>query len=189
MSTSDEKIIQQTKRWMDEIVVGLQLCPFAKKVMRDDAVGYTIIESKNLEHHLQSLADIFQQLDNNKSIETSLLIFPHAYPSFENYLELLLLANILLEDMNYTGTYQLASFHPHYLFDGTTENDASNYSNRSPYPMLHILRESSVEQAIENFDAIDDVPETNIKKLTDIGYESMHRSLQKILHTKTGKHN
>jgi len=166
---------------MDEIVIGLKLCPFAKKVVHDDTVDYRVIDSTDLEQHLQALASTFNQLDNDKCIETSLLIFPNAYSSFNDYLELLLLANVLLEDLKYIGTYQIASFHPDYMFDGTAEDDASNYSNRSPYPMLHILRESSVEKAIENFDAIDDVPEINIKRLTDIGYNSMRHSLLNIL--------
>ena len=91
----------------------------------------------------------------------------------------------MLEDLNYLGTYQLDSFHQHYRFDGTEEDDASNFSNRSPYPMLHILRESSVELAIKHYDNIDDVPEQNIKRLKKIGFEKMQNSLQNILNKKT----
>ncbi len=184
MDTSSQRIILQTKKWLDDIVIGLELCPFASQVVKDDGIEYTVIGDDDTEQHLHALADGFTLLDQSSSIETSLLIFPSAYAKFEDYLELLLLANLLLDDLNYAGTYQLASFHPNYQFDGTTEEDASNFSNRSPYPMLHILRESSVEKAIEHYENIDDVPEINIQKLKDMGYESMNLSLQNILKTK-----
>ena len=184
MDTSAELITQQTKNWLDEIVIGLTLCPFASSVVKDDAVDYTIVDSDDTEQHLHALADGFTKLDQTSEIETSLIIFPNAYPVFEDYLELLLLSNLLLEDLNYIGTYQLASFHPDYRFDETEEDDASNFSNRSPYPMLHILRESSVEKVIDHYENIDDIPEINIKKLKDIGYESMNLSLQTILKSK-----
>lgn len=184
MDTSSQRIIQQTKNWLNDIVIGLELCPFASQVVEDDGIEYTVIGNDDTEQHLQALADGFTLLDQNSSIETSLLIFPNAYEKFEDYLELLLLANLLLDDLNYAGTYQLASFHPNYQFDGTDEDDASNFSNRSPYPMLHVLRESSVEKAIEHYENIDDVPEINIKKLKDIGYETMNLSLKNILKAK-----
>jgi len=181
MSTTSQQIIRRTKNWIDEIVIGLNLCPFAAKVISDDTLDYTIIEHQSSEQHLHALADCFARLNETVSIETSLLIFPDAYKNFDDYLEFLLLANLLLEDLEYVGTYQIASFHPDYRFEATTEDDASNFSNRSPYPMLHILRESSVEQAIDNYKDIDDVPEINIKKLQKIGFEKMQRSLQNIL--------
>lgn len=185
METTSQKIIQQTKNWLDEIVIGLELCPFADKVVQNNSIDFTVIDNDNLEQHLHSLSDGFSKLDELADIETSLIIFPNAYINFEDYLELLLLGNLLLEDLNYIGTYQLASFHPHYRFDETEEDDASNFSNRSPYPMLHILRESSVELAIKHYDNIDDVPEQNIKRLKKIGFEKMQNSLQNILNKKT----
>ena len=99
---------------------------------------------------------------------------------FDNYLDLLDIANQLLEDLHYAGTYQLASFHPDYRFAGSAENDASNFSNRSPYPMLHVIRESSLEKAIANYPNVEQVPENNIKKLREIGYQEMQAKLKKI---------
>ncbi len=185
MNTTSQQIVQKTKNWLDEIVIGLELCPFADKVVKNNSIDYTVVDNDDLEQHLHSLADGFKKLDEQTEIETSLIIFPNAYKKFEDYLELLLLSNLLLEDLNYIGTYQLASFHPDYRFDETEEDDASNFSNRSPYPMLHILRESSVELAIMHYENIDDVPEQNIQKLKKIGFEKMQSTLQNILSKKT----
>lgn len=184
VNTQSQQIIQHTKNWIDEIVIGLDLCPFAAKVVLDGVIDYTVVDSEDSEQHLHALADCFTRLDQTPSIETSLLIFPNAYLQFDDYLDLLTLANLLLEDLMYAGTYQVASFHPHYRFNGTTEDDASNFSNRSPYPMLHILREASVEKAIEHYDNIDDVPEINIQKLKKIGFEKMQNALESILKSK-----
>jgi uncharacterized protein len=181
VNTSTETVIRQTINWINEVVIALNLCPFAAKVMLEDRVAYIVVSGDNLEQHLHQLADCFAQLDEDSRIETSLIIFPQAYEKFDDYLELLHLADLLLEDLNYTGTYQLASFHPDYLFDGSSEDDASNFTNRSPYPMLHLLRESSIEKAVASYDGIDDVPQNNIKKLQQIGYPAMQQLLESIM--------
>ncbi len=134
-----------------------------------------------MELDLQQLAACFNQLDESTDIETSLAIFPHGYQSFDDYLELLHLANLLLEDLNYTGVYQLASFHPEYLFAGSDKNDASNFTNRSPYPMLHLIREDSLERAIASYENIEQVPQDNINRLQAIGYQAMQQTLNKIM--------
>lgn len=180
MTISKHSVIQQTKAWINEVVIGLSLCPFASQAVNDNSIDYAVISNGTLEQHLQQLADCFVKLDENRNIETSLIIFPHNYQQFDDYLELLYLANLLLEDLNYAGSYQLASFHPFYLFEGSTEDDASNFTNRSPYPMLHILRESSLEKAIASYENIEQVPQTNIKTLQQIGYQAMQQTLQKI---------
>jgi len=182
VNSSTETVIQQTVNWINEVVIALNLCPFAAKVMLEDRVAYIVVSGDNLEQHLHQLADCFAQLDEDSHIETSLVIFPQAYEKFDDYLELLHLADLLLEDLNYSGTYQLASFHPAYLFDGSSEDDASNFTNRSPYPMLHLLRESSIEKAVASYDGIEDVPQNNIKKLRQIGYPAMQQLLKSIMH-------
>lgn len=165
-------------------MIGLDLCPFASQPFQNDAIEYSVSTGDSTEQHLQQLADCFSRLDaginNNADIETSLLIYPDAYQDFDNYLELLDYANHLLEDLNYTGSYQIASFHPDYRFADSTENDASNFSNRSPYPMLHVLRESSLEKAIANYPNIEQIPDNNIKKLREIGYKEMQAKLNKL---------
>ena len=161
-------------------MIGLNLCPFACQVVTDNSIDYVVISGDSMQQHLQQLADCFTKLDAAKDIETSLLIFPQAYQQFDDYLELLYLADLLLQDLHYTGTYQLASFHPQYLFQGSSEDDASNFSNRSPYPMLHLLRESSLEKAIASYENIDQLPQHNINKLQQIGYQAMQQTLKKI---------
>ncbi len=180
MNDTNQTIIQQTKNWVEQIVIGLNLCPFASLPFKNETIEYTVNSGDSTEQHLHQLADSFSKLDKMKSIETSLLIYPDAYQKFNDYLELLHLANLLLEELNYSGIYQLASFHPDYRFAGSAESDASNFSNRSPYPMLHLIRESDLEQALARYPDIELVPENNIKKLREIGYQEMQRKLKKL---------
>ena len=161
-------------------MIGLDLCPFASRPFQNNTIEYTVNPGDSTEQHLHQLAECFSRLDASADIETSLLIYPDAYQSFDDYLDLLDLANHLLEDLDYAGTYQIASFHPDYRFEGSAEDDASNFSNRSPYPMLHLIRESGLEKAIANYPNVDLVPENNIKKLREIGYQEMQRKLKDI---------
>lgn len=181
MSTTHQNAIQQTKRWVEQVVIGLNLCPFASKPVKDNKVAYIAAGDATMEQHLQQLADCFKQLDSAIDIETSLLIFPDSYHSFDDYLELLHLSNLLLDDLRYTGVYQLASFHPAYCFENSDDDDAANFTNRSPYPMLHIIRESSVEKAVASFEDIEQIPERNVSTLRELGYRKMEKILQEIL--------
>ena len=178
---SQQSIIQQTKNWVEEVVIGLNLCPFASQPFQKKSIEYTVCNGDSIEQHLQQLADCFNRLNDTSDIETSLLIYPDTYQSFDSYLDFLDYSNGLLEDLNYIGIYQIASFHPHYRFEGSTEDDASNFSNRSPYPMLHLIREADLEKAIASYPDIEQVPENNIKKLREIGYEEMQKTLKKLV--------
>ncbi len=184
MNNTNQTVIQKTKNWVEEIVIGLNLCPFASQPFHNDTIEYTVNTGDSIEQHLQQLADCFTRLDarinNSADIETSLLIYPDAYQKFDDYLELLDYANQLLDDLHYTGSYQIASFHPEYRFAGSTENDASNFTNRSPYPMLHLIRESGLEKAIANYPNVEAIPENNIKKMREIGYQEMQKKLKKL---------
>ncbi|MBE9559998.1 MAG: DUF1415 domain-containing protein [Proteobacteria bacterium] len=180
MSPVENPVLQRTRNWVEQIVIGLNLCPFAEPVFKNDQIDYTIINAGNLEQHLRSLAECFTTLDGSPEIETSLIIFPEDYQAFDDYLELLYLSNELLSDLAYVGTYQLASFHPDYVFEGSSEDDAANFTNRSPYPMLHLIREHSLEKAISHYPDVEQVPENNIKKLREIGYERMKKRLEEI---------
>ena len=121
--------------------------------------------------------NIMQQLDEEPSIETTLLILPSGFEDFNHYLDLVEIADALIADNDYEGVYQVASFHPGYLFAGSSENDPSNYTNRSPYPMLHFLREASLTQAIDSHPDIDAVPEKNIAFANDKGLSFMQQLL------------
>lgn len=178
MIPSDQLVIQQTKNWIEQVVIGFNLCPFASQPFHNDSIEYIVNADDILEYHLQQLADYFSRLDQSPAIETSLLIYPCSYQEFDDYLDFLYLANQLLEDLDYQGSYQIASFHPGYRFEGSDEDDASNFSNRSPYPMLHLIRESSLEKAISSYPDIEQVPENNIKKLRQIGFETLLEKLK-----------
>lgn len=187
MTFSTQDVIQQTQHWINEVVVGLNLCPFAASTIQQNSIEYIVAQEINntgIEQHMQQIADCLNQLDKTASTETSLIIYQSGYEDFDDYLDMYYLANQLIEDLNYSGIYQIASFHPEYRFEGSMPNDAANFSNRSPYPMLHILREHSIEKAIENFPDIESVPENNIKNLQQIGYDEMFRKLKKSMSKK-----
>lgn len=164
-------IFDSTKSWIEKVVVGLSFCPFAAKPFKEGNIRYQVVHGKSLEQALTSLVIEMMFLDDNESTETTLIIFPDNFSDFNKYLELLDLSEQLLEKEGYEGVYQIASFHPKYLFAGTKESDPSNYTNRSPFPMLHLLREESLEQAIEKHVNADLIPEKNIQKATELGID------------------
>ena len=166
-------VIAQTKKWLSTIVIGHGLCPFAKNEFDNDRIHYAVIKEPTLEGQMAALLAECAALDKDETCETSLLIFPSAFVDFEDYLDGLALANAVLKNAGYEGIYQLASFHPNYLFEGAAEDDAANYTNRSPYPIIHILREVSVEQALQNHPNPDQIPERNIKLMQKMGLETM----------------
>ncbi len=157
-----EQVIAHTKNWVSKVVVGCNFCPFAAKEVKKGSIHYQVLDNASMKTTLEAVMLAMLQLDDDAAIETSLLILPGSYVLFEDYLHMLHLAESLLEKENYGGIYQMASFHPAYLFAGSNNEDPSNYTNRSPYPMLHFLRESSITKAVDSFPGIDDVPQRNI---------------------------
>lgn len=151
------------------MVVGLGLCPFAQRELLNDRVRFVTTEAKDEEQLLIALEAELELLNNDPSIETTLLIHPQVLEDFFIYNEFLNLAEGLLRQMNLEGIYQVASFHPDYQFGGTDPADAENYTNRSPFPLLHIIREASLERAIAGNPDIDQVPAHNIKLMNDLG--------------------
>lgn len=156
------QIIEQTKKWINEVVVGCNFCPFASKVMKLQTVYYRVEESDAVEVCLEALLEETFRLDHDQEIETSFLILPNAVKQFEDYLTMVDVAERLLKQKGYEGIYQLASFHPLYRFAGTDDNDAANFTNRSLYPMLHLLREESIEKALQHYKEPESIPERNI---------------------------
>jgi uncharacterized protein len=173
-----EKIIQHTKNWIEDVVIGCNFCPFASKVFLGTKLKYVVVPNANEEKALEILLNEFQFLDSNKSTETTLLIFPEGYAKFYDFLDLIEAAEDLLEDEDYEGEYQVAHFHPLYVFGGVNENDASNYTNRSPYPMLHILREDSVTKVVQAFPEAKEIPKRNIIFARNKGVDYMKQLLE-----------
>lgn len=170
-------VIKQTRSWVKTVIIDLNFCPFARRVFEAESIHYPVITDPKLDACLYALIDECLYLDKNQNIETSLIMFSHAFTAFDNFLDFIEIANTLLIDRGYEGIYQLAHFHPHYCFADVTDNDASNYTNRSPWPMLHLIRESSLEQALEKYPDPENIPERNIKLAREKGSDQMQTLL------------
>jgi len=170
---TNEQIINETKKWINDVVVGCNFCPFAANAVKRLSVHYQVEDSISLSVCMDSFLQETARLDNERNIETSFLIFPNAFKNFDDYLDIVANAESALKQKGYEGIYQLASFHPLYLFAGTTEKDAANYTNRSVYPMLHLLREESIDKALENYTKPEDIPDRNINFAREKGLTYM----------------
>lgn len=170
-------IKQQTENWLKTVIIHYNICPFARAVVEKNAVHYCVDESLALEENLQTLIEEVQRLDDDTEIETTLLIYAGAFADFDDFLDYLEMAEQFLAMQGYDGVYQLASFHPNYCFEGADESDAANYTNRSPYPMLHLLREAGIEKALEFYPNPEKIPERNIKLTRELGLEKMQALL------------
>lgn len=157
-----ERAITETKNWIINVVVGCNFCPFAAREVKLDTIHYQVNESTDIAEILQSLLDECKRLDDHPDIETTLIILTQSFDDFDEYLELVDLADQLIETEGYEGIYQVASFHPDYVFMDSTNRDPSNFTNRSIYPMLHILREESIERALATFPDPDSITQKNI---------------------------
>lgn len=157
------KEVTATKAWLEDIIIGLNFCPFAKKEFVNNSIHYQVCDAVKIVDALELMIKQCEQLTEDVSIETSLIIFKQGFVNFDQYLDLLDYANDLLADCGYEGIYQIASFHPQYCFEGEHTNDAANYTNRSPYPMLHLLREASLEKVLSIYPNPEIIPENNIE--------------------------
>ena len=163
INTTPDKIISQTKKWITDVVVGCNFCPFAAREIKQNKVHYQVEPATELSICLESFLQECIRLDKEVMIETTLLIFPNAFQSFDDFLDLVGHAEDILKQKGYEGIYQVASFHPLYRFADSANDDAANYTNRSVYPMLHLLREESIEQAIERYTDPEKIPERNVR--------------------------
>ena len=160
--SSSQQIIDQTITWIRKVVVGCNFCPFAARTLQHHHVHCQVEASTNTTLCLDALLKELVRLDNELHIETSFLIFSNAFQQFDDYLDLASLAEDLLIEKGYEGIYQLASFHPMYRFAGSEKDDAADYTNRSIYPMLHLLRESSIDKAVAHYEKPENIPECNV---------------------------
>lgn len=172
---SEAEVISFSRQWVELIVVGLNLCPFASPVVRHNTLRYAVSESSELEgltcDFLNEL-NMIQQADE-KEIATSLLIMPRAVSDFYDYLDVLAHFEKLLAKAGLSGIFQLASFHPAYLFAGVETDDLSHWTNRSPFPMIHIIREDQMSRVLMHYDNPEEIPERNIKRLRELGREGL----------------
>lgn len=170
-------IIEATRRWVSDVVIGLNLCPFARRELVNERIRFVATDAGSEEELLMALQDELVVLSEHPEVETTLLIHPAVLQDFGAYNEFLAVTEGLLEQLQLVGIYQIASFHPDYQFGGTEPGDAENYTNRSPYPMLHLLREDSLERAIAGYPGTDAIPEQNIGLMNRLGADEMRRRL------------
>jgi hypothetical protein len=177
MAAPPEEIVAATRRWLEKAVIGLNLCPFAKPVYARDQIRYVVSEAETPEALLSDLIDELQALAaaEPEEIETTLLIHPRVLNDFLDYNDFLGVAEAAVADLGLEGVLQIASFHPEYQFAGTEADDITNYTNRSPYPTLHLLREASVERAVAAVPDASEIYERNMETLRRLGVEGWRR--------------
>lgn len=173
-------LIEQCKLWVEKVVIKHDFCPFAKHENDLGRVDYVLSESVKVEDGLQLFIKQCERLDEDAGVGTILIVYPNLSNSFDDFLDFVDMANKLLVLQGYESVYQLASFHPDYCFEGDDENDASNYTNRSPYPMLHLLREESLERAVESYPHPESIPENNIQLAREKGSDYFQQILNEI---------
>ena len=170
---TDEEVLNQTRYWLEKAVIGLNLCPFAKAVYVKNQVRLVV-------SHARHADDLLEELDREldllvatpaTEIDTTLLIHPTLFEDFLDFNDFLEIAEGVVDEHELDGVVQLASFHPKFQFDGTGPDDIGNYTNRAPFAMLHLLREDSVEKAVEAFPEAESIFEQNIATLEKIGPE------------------
>ncbi len=174
---SSQTIILATQTWVDKAVIGLNLCPFAKAVQVKNQIRYVVSEATTVD---ALLADFIHELNtlaaaDPDDIDTTLLIHPQVLQDFLDYNDFLELAETVIEEQELDGELQVASFHPDYQFAGTLPDDIENYTNRSPYPILHLLREDSVERAVDAFPDAADIFEKNMATLQALGKDGWQK--------------
>ena len=184
---TDESVISSVRQWVESVVVDLNLCPFAKRELVKNRVRFAATEVTTEEQLLIALQAELELLNNEPSVETTLLIHPNVLQSFYDYNQFLNYVDGLLSQMKLDGIYQVASFHPDYQFAGTNADDAESYTNRSPYAMLHIIREESLERAIASYPDVDEIPERNRALMNTLGESRLKELLQTCIGDATPK--
>ncbi|EIJ35463.1 DUF1415 domain-containing protein [Thiothrix nivea] len=187
MKYPDATYIAQTRCWLENVVLRHNLCPFAHKPFKGGQIRYVVTDSARPEFLLE---DLQQELEFLRAtpvevVETTLLIHPGTLEDFLDYNDFLDVVDALLVEEGYEGEFQVASFHPDYQFADTHPNDAENYTNRSPWPMLHLIREDSLGQAVTSYPDVDAIPERNIQTMNVLGTEHHRQVLETCLHAGT----
>ena len=181
MSEKHIDIIQETQDWVVKAVIGLNLCPFAKAVHVKEQIKYVVSEARSVETLLEELAKELEYLAevSPEKTDTTLLIHPYVLQDFLDYNDFLELADGLLEELKLDGELQIASFHPQYQFANTEFDDITNFTNRSPYPTLHLIREDSIDRAVEAFPEAEAIFETNMETMEKLGLEGWKKLFPK----------
>jgi hypothetical protein len=177
-----QAVIDCTRRWISSVVIGLNLCPFAQRVFQADKIRYVVTDAQDETALLRDLTGELEGLASSpiSRVETTLLIHPRALGNFLDYNDFLSAGERLVADLGLRGTIQIASFHPDYQFAGTDPGAVENYTNRSPYPMLHLLREESISEVASDPNDRLEIPRRNIETLKSLGKEKILEKLKAI---------
>ena len=179
LKPSRAEVERKTLGWVKDFVIGLNLCPFARPLVASDALRVTVCEATDDESVAVTLLDEIERIQkaSEAEIATTLVVLTNALQRFDDYLAFLDGAQRLIEEMDLLGVLQLASFHPDYQFAGEPIEAASHFTNRAPFPMIHVLREDMVTRALETYPNPEQIPERNIQKLEDLGRERLQQML------------
>jgi hypothetical protein len=172
-ASSDEEVLARTRAWLEKAVIGLNLCPFAKAVYVKQQVRLVVSQARHVDDLLEELdreLDLLVQTPPEQ-IDTTLIVHPTLFPDFLDFNDFLEFADRVLEEHGLEGVIQIASFHPQFQFEGTEPEDMGNYTNRAPYATLHLLREDSVERAVDGLADPDAIYQDNIRTLEKLGLE------------------
>jgi hypothetical protein len=173
MTTQNEAIIASTQAWLEKAVIGLNLCPFAKAVHVKKQIRYAVSLATTPEELLEALLTELRLLQGTdaEKIDTTLLIHPYVFNDFLDFNDFFDTLDIAVAEPEFNDAFQVATLHPQYQFAGTQPDDIENYTNRSPYPTLHLLREDSLDKAVDAFPDADLIPERNIATMEKLGHE------------------
>ena len=160
-----------TQAWVEAMVVGLNLCPFAAPEVRNQSIRYAVSSADDLPQAAQAFLDELQRIQSatETQLSTTLLSFTHLADSFDEFLDLLACCQELLFEVGLEGVFQLASFHPQYCFDGVADDDISNWTNRAPFPTIHIIREGQMARVLTHYQNPDEIPERNMALMRALG--------------------
>ncbi|WP_111977716.1 DUF1415 domain-containing protein [Algibacillus agarilyticus] len=164
---SSDIVTKKVQTWLTEVVIGLNLCPFANQPYIQQKIKFQVSSAQNLEQLTEELEQTMQTLHKTPSdeVETLLFIVPRLLKDFYEYNDYLEIADQMLENNQLTGIFQIASFHPNYRFDGLVSGSVENLTNRAPYPIFHFLREETLTKVIDSYPDVDAIPDNNIEKM------------------------
>ncbi len=168
----------QVENWLTSIVIELNLCPFAQREYRKNSIRIKSSAAAMVQEVVRDLVVELSLLNKHDDIETTLLVLPNSLADFYEFNDFLGFADQLIDEMHFEGVFQIASFHPDYQFSGTEKDAAENFTNRSPYPILHLLRESSLDRAVKQHPDTSQIPLDNIELMNKLGSEHMLNLLQ-----------
>ena len=182
-SLSDDDIIALTRSWVEQAVIGLNLCPFAKSVARKNQIEYRVSHAREPAALLRDLQTALQTMIDTPAdnIDTLLLIHPWVLNDFFDFNDFTGLADELLDQSGLSGVLQIASFHPQYQFAGVAADDVTNATNRSPFPTLHLLREDSLDRAIDSVPDTDQIVERNLAQMNELGDAGLRELQERIV--------